>query len=69
MRVFLEALKEFKNYFHLYESKVLYGAMAYLKAENRSQFLAETQDLFIIEATGDSTRIVNKTNFKPKVFE
>ena len=52
----------------MYESKVVYGAVAYLKAENRSQVLAEEEGLFIIEVTGDSARIVNKTDFKPKLF-
>ena len=65
---FLETLKDFKNYFTRYKSEAVYGAMAYLTSENKAHVLAEKEGFFIIRATGDSASIVNKKDFKPKVF-
>ena len=65
---FVESLKDFKKHFSRYNSATVYGAMAYLKSENKSHILAENEGFFIIRATGDSARIVNKQGFKPKVF-
>ena len=65
---FLETLRDFKNYFPRYKSETVYGAMAYLTSENKAHVLAEKEGLFIIRATGDSASIVNKRDFKPKVF-
>ena len=68
VKSFLETLKDFKNYFPRYKSETVYGAVAYLTSENKAHFLAEEQGLFIIRATGDSASIVNKKDFRPKVF-
>ena len=68
VKSFLETLRDFKNYFPRYKSETVYGAIAYLTSENKAHFLAEEQGLFIIRATGDSASIVNKKDFKPKVF-
>ena len=65
---FLEVLSSFKEFFPRYKDEILYGAMAYLKAENKSDILAEEKGLFIIRATGDSAHLVNHKNFKPKAF-
>ena len=65
---FTETLKDFKNYLPIYHSKTIYGAVAYLKSENKAHSYAEQEGLFIIKATGDSASVVNEKNFKPKVF-
>ena len=65
---FTETLKDFKNYLPVYQSKTIYGAVAYLKSENKAHSYAEKNGLFIIKATGDSASVVNEENFKPKVF-
>ena len=65
---FLENLKDFKKYFPKYETETIYGAMAYLNVEKKADELAEEKGLFIIRATGDSARLVNQANFKPKAF-
>ena len=65
---FLETLQDFKKYFPRYKTEVVYGAMAYLASENKADFLAEKEGLFIIRATGDSASLVNKADFKPKIF-
>ena len=65
---FLKTLKKVKSYFPDYKNKKLYGAVAYLKHENKASFFAEEKGLFVIKATGDSAHIINKKNFKPKTF-
>ena len=68
INVFLETLKDFKNYFPRYKSETVYGAVAYLNSENKAHLLAEEEGLFLIRATGDSASLVNKKDFKPKAF-
>ena len=68
MKVFLETLKDFKNYFPRYKTETIYGAVAYLASENKAHLLAEEEGLFLIRATGDSASLVNKEGFKPKSF-
>ena len=65
---FLETLKDFKHYFPRYKTETVYGAVAYLKSENKAHSLAEEEGLFLIRATGDSASIMNKKDFKPKSF-
>ena len=66
--VFLETLRDFRNYFRRYKTETIYGAMAYLASENKAHLLAEGEGLFLIQVTGDSARLVNKKDFKPKAF-
>ena len=68
IKVFLETLKDFKNYFPRYKSETIYGSVAYLASENKAHLLAEEEGLFLIRATGDSASLVNKKDFKPKSF-
>ena len=68
IKVFLETLKDFKNYFPRYKTETIYGAVAYLASENKAHLLAEEEGLFLIRATGDSAGLVNKKDFKPKSF-
>ncbi|MDE0518236.1 MAG: hypothetical protein OXH36_01575 [Bdellovibrionales bacterium] len=66
--VFLETLRDFRNYFRRYKTETIYGAMAYLASENSAHLLAEEEGLFLIRATGDSASLVNRKDFKPKAF-
>ena len=66
--VFLETLRDFRNYFRRYKTETIYGAVAYLASESRAHLLAEEEGLFLIRATGDSASLVNKKDFKPKAF-
>ena len=68
IKVFLDTLKDFKNYFPRYKTETIYGAVAYLTSENKAHSLAEEEGLFLIRATGDSASLVNKKDFKPKAF-
>ena len=65
---FIEVLKDFESYFPYCKGKKLYAAVAYLRSEDGAGDFAEKKGLFVIKATGDSARIVNKKGFKPKVF-
>ena len=69
VNVFLETLKDFKNYFPRYKSETVYGAVAYLSSENKAHLLAEEEGLFLIRATGDSASLANKKAFIPVRFE
>jgi hypothetical protein len=42
--------------------------VAFLSCEGASDRMAEKLGLFVIKATGSSSSIVNKEDFKPKAF-
>ena len=65
---FLESLKKFTSRMPHYKNKIIYGAVAWLRAEQKADIHAEKQGLFVIRATGSSASIVNKENFKPQIF-
>ena len=51
-----------------HKGKTIYGAVAYLKANQGSHTYAEKEGLFVIKATGSSSSIINKKGFRPKKF-
>ena len=61
-------LKKFTTWKPRYKDTKIYGAVAYLKEDHSSTKYAEKQGLFVIRATGSSASIINKKNFKPKIF-
>ena len=65
---FMEKLKMFKKVFREYQDRTVYGAVAYLKANEGTQRNAEKKGMFVIRATGSSASIINAKNFKPKAF-
>ena len=65
---FIDKLKKFTTWKPIYKEKKIYGAVAYLKADQGSARYAEKQGLFVIRATGSSSSIINKKDFKPKIF-
>ena len=65
---FLEKLDKFTEYEPVYRGKQVYGAVAYLRAEQDSELYAERQGLFVIRATGNSASIINDADFRPRVF-
>jgi hypothetical protein len=44
------------------------GAVAYLKADENSDSMAANNVLFVIRATGNSSRFTNSYDFVPKTF-
>ena len=68
IKSFLEDIKKFSSRLSVYKGKTIYGAVAYLRAEEEANTYAERQGLFVIRATGDSASIINKKDFQPKAF-
>ena len=65
---FLENLKKVPRRLRSFRGRIIYGAVAYLKADEESAIYAEKQGLFVIRATGSSASLINKQDFKPKSF-
>ena len=65
---FHEKLWKAKQYMSEYKSKTIYGAVAFLTADGASDRMAEKMGLFVIKATGNSSSIINNSDFKPKAF-
>ena len=65
---FVEMLGQFAALLPEYEGRKVYGAVAYLKADEKSDSYAEKRGLFVIRATGSSASITNREGFGPRVF-
>ena len=65
---FLGKLGKFTEYEPVYQGKKVYGAVAYLRAEQDSELYAEREGLFVIRATGNSASIINDADFRPRIF-
>ncbi len=65
---FIERLQRAKHYLPEYRNHTVFGAVAYLRAEQGSDRQAQNQGLFVIRATGDSAAIVNPVGFEPREF-
>jgi Holliday junction resolvase len=65
---FIERLNRVKTWLPEYKNARVYGAVAFLRADEESDIFAERQKLFAIRATGDSAAIVNQPGFVPRAF-
>ena len=65
---FMKKLKRFTDFAPEYQGKKVYGAVAYIRADQSSHTFAERRGLFVIRAVGSSSSIINKKGFKPKAF-
>ena len=63
---FLDELSLVRGWLEEYKDFKLYGAVAFLTADEESPLFSERQGLFVIKATGDSAILVNKDDFRPK---
>ena len=68
VKKFLDTLPKFTLLLSEYSGKKVYGAVAYLQADEYSGDYAEKKGLFVIRATGNSASIINGKGFKAKVF-
>jgi Holliday junction resolvase len=68
VKEFLEELSQVKIWLHEYKDYKVYGAVAFLKSNEESTKFAERQGLFVIKATGDSSRIINQEDFKARIW-
>ena len=66
--IFENKLKVLKLWMRQYADKKTYGAVAYIRADAGSAKLATKRGLFVIRAVGESARIINSPNFKPRSF-
>ena len=65
---FVGRMQEFTDLMPRYRGSTVYGAVAYLKADEASDSYAERQGLFVIRATGSSASITNPRGFRPRTF-
>ena len=65
---FLSRLPRFIDVAHVYRSRRILGAVAYLNSDTSVTTYAERQGLFVIRATGSSATIINAEDFEPKAF-
>ena len=68
VKQFIKLMKLFTVLNPEHKDKKIYGAVAFLKANNSADIYAEKQGLYVIKAVGSSSSIVNKKSFKPKTF-
>lgn len=66
IKEFIDELKVYKQIYPEYKRKNVYGAVAFLVAEEDADKYAYKQGLFVIKATAESARIMNDKKFKPK---
>ena len=64
----LHRLTLFKQRVWRFRRDRVYGAIAYLRADEQAMVFAERQGLFVIRATGDSASIINQDTFRPRLF-
>jgi len=68
VKKFVEQLETIKSLLSEYKNHKIYGAVAFLRAEEESEVFAQNQKLFVIKAAADSADIVNASGFEPAVF-
>jgi Holliday junction resolvase-like predicted endonuclease len=68
VKEFVKKLKKASTWMDEYKNYKVYGAVAFLKAEENSDAFAESESLFVIRATGNSSSIMNQADFTPKIF-
>ena len=65
---FVGRMQEFTDLMPRYRGSTVYGAVAYLKADEGSDGYAERLGLYVIRATGSSASITNPPDFRPRTF-
>ena len=65
---FLDTLRHLTRLQPDYANRAIYGAVAYLKADEAANTYAERHGLFVIRATGSSASITNRRDFRPRTF-
>jgi hypothetical protein len=68
VKQFLQTLERFKIAFPKYQEYKLYGAVAGIKIDERSDVFATQEGLFLIEPAGDSVIIANSEKVKPRIW-
>lgn len=63
---FIDKLKIFKEVISEFKENTIYGAVAYIQQDSEAQKYAAKKGLLVIKAVGESAKIENRSNFKPK---
>ena len=63
---FIDKLKIFKEVISEFKDNVIFGAVAYIQQDSEAQKYAAKKGLLVIKAVGESAKIENRSNFKPK---
>ena len=63
---FIDKLKIFKEVISEFKENTIYGAVAYIQQDSEAQKYAAKKGLLVIKAVGESAKIINRSNFKPK---
>ena len=65
---FIEKLSRFKLAYHYHADKDIYGAVTFIRADDKALALAEEQGLFIIKASPPDVELTNNKGFTPTNF-
>ncbi len=65
---FLSKLNVFKEVFPVFSTNEIIGAVAYISVEGEAHRYAARNGLFVIKATNESARIINRESFQPKLW-
>ena len=65
---FIEKLGVFKEIFKEYGSHKVVGAVAYINCDSESDSYAAGKGLYVIKATNESAKIVNRKDFQPRYW-
>ena len=68
VREFVDELKHFKSWLREYQGMKVYGAVAYLRADESAIRQAQNQGMFVIKAVGDSAQIINPSDFQARAW-
>ena len=68
VREFVNELKHFKSWLREYQGMKVYGAIAYLRADESAIRQAQNQGMFVIKAVGDSAQIINPPDFQARAW-
>ena len=65
---FIDKLARFKLAYHYHADKDIYGAVTFIRADDKALSLAEEQGLFIIKASPPDVELANNEEFIPANF-
>lgn len=68
VKYFIEKLAIFKLAYHYHADKDLYGAVTFIRADDKALSLAEEHGMFIIKASPPDVELANSQGFKPLKF-
>jgi len=65
---FMQKLSKFREWRPEYRDKIVYGAVAFIKANESSEVYAQRKKLFVIRAVGEGAVILNESGFEAREF-